>query len=165
VAATTGGSTVTHTKTKEGNQRILTETAKSLGVRELLEETAGLVKTRWPGYQWPGKTAYTFSLNERTAEGKPSFRSYIVIYVNEKEPGSLLFQLPPRAVEAAGEVVRKAWEGRPGAQLDKSASVALEVKVTSKNVPELREPLVHLVDAILEGWKQKSKSWQTSEPG
>jgi hypothetical protein len=156
VATTTGGSTVTQPKSKEENKRILMETAKSHGVRDLLEETAALVSTRWPGYQWPGKTAYTFSLSERTAEGKPTFRSYIVIYVNLKESGSLLFQLTPRALEAAGEGVRTTWGNRPQAQLDKSVWVAMEVRITSQNLSELREPLVQLLNAIIEGWTKKA---------
>ena len=57
--------------TKESNQAVLHEAAEQLGVKEFLEEVASFIEARMPGYRWPGKTAYSFSLQEKTSEGRP----------------------------------------------------------------------------------------------
>ncbi len=90
--------------TKEANLQVLHDTAKSLGVLELLEDNAAFVSKYVPGYQWPGKTAYTFSLAERTSEGNPSLRSYLRLDLNHKKR-AVTMTVVSRAVQAAPTAV------------------------------------------------------------
>ena len=88
---------------KEINQAVLHEAAEQLGVKEFLEEVASFIEARMPSYRWPGKTAYSFSLQEKTSEGRPTLRSYATLYLDTKQRGSLLLTLMPRAVKIAGD--------------------------------------------------------------
>lgn len=67
--------------TKEGNLRALRENAEALGVAEFLHEVADFLSDSLPGYRWPGKTAYSFSLAEKTGQGKPTLRTYVTLYL------------------------------------------------------------------------------------
>jgi len=77
--------------TKGGNHQLLHEAAKSLKVKDFLEQVREFIESRLPTpYCWPGKTAYSFSLQEQTDEGKPTLRSYLTLYLKTREPGALL---------------------------------------------------------------------------
>ena len=87
---------------KEGNRRALHEAAGLLDVKELLESVASVVASGLPvAYQWPGKTSYAFSLQEQTEAGKPTLRAYITLYLDRKKKGALIFNVTPRAAQAA----------------------------------------------------------------
>ena len=64
--------------TKASNLRALHDTAKSLGVDELLTQAAQFIEARIGGYCWPGKQAYSYSLQETTDSGTPSLRTYAI---------------------------------------------------------------------------------------
>ena len=96
------------TPAKESNRRILHETAQKEGVEDLLNEVVAFIDKHLPtAYRYPGKTAYSFSLQEKTSEGKPSLRSYVTLYVNWKRHGALLLTFPPRIEEVAPEAMEQ----------------------------------------------------------
>ena len=88
--------------TKESNQAVLHEAAERLGVKEFLEEVASFIEARMPSYRLPHETGYySFTLHE-WSEGRPTARRrYATLYLDSKQPGSLLLTLTPRAVEIA----------------------------------------------------------------
>jgi hypothetical protein len=91
---------------KEANRRILLESAKQLGVDESIEAVATFVAGRLPGaYQWPGKTSYSFSLQEQTDAGRPTLRAYVTIYLDFKRKGAVLLNITPRASQAGGPAI------------------------------------------------------------
>ena len=112
---------------KKRNLRILHDTAKSLGVDELLTQAAQFIEARIGGYCWPGKQAYSYSLQETTDSGTPSFRTYAALYVLPKKPGSLTLVFTPRAAkgapDAAEEFCRQAPPGpwRPARPITSSS--------------------------------------------
>jgi hypothetical protein len=99
--------------TKEGNLRILRESARVAGVAELLEDAATFIAARMPGYLWPGKTAYTLSLPERTSENRPTLRAYAQLYVDPKRPGVILLTFYERALNYAPDVTEAILAGLP----------------------------------------------------
>lgn len=145
--------------TKEGNRKVLHEAAKTLGVKDLLEEVAVFINERLPAYCWPGKTAYSFSLQERTAEGRPTFRSYVTLYLNQKESGSLILILPPRAAAAAAEAIDEFCAQVPNAVKGKNRYSALEVSFGKDDWNSLSSHIEKLLASIVAGWKR-----QASEP-
>ncbi len=152
-------------QSKEGNRQILHETAAAQGVRDLLEEVAAFVDARVPAYRWPGKTAYSFSLQEETEKGRPSSRAYLTLYVNPKERGSLLLIFPPRAVEAAGQAVDEFCSEVETAARNRNRSSALELSVTSANWNPVSTHLAELLSAMVSGWKARSSASPEAENG
>ena len=67
--------------TKERNLEALRGRAKELGLLDLLEQVRTFVEKGLDAYCWPGKTAYSFSLQALTEEGRPTARSYATLYV------------------------------------------------------------------------------------
>ncbi|MCL4748496.1 MAG: DUF91 domain-containing protein, partial [Burkholderiaceae bacterium] len=95
------------TYTKEGNLRVLQEKAKRLNVEQLMNGVADSIREHLPGaYQWPGKTAFTYSLAEITESGTRSLRAYVTLSLVDGHPGKLVLYIQKRAVEAAGEGIQ-----------------------------------------------------------
>ncbi len=140
--------------TKESNQTILHEEAERLGVKEFLEEVASFIESRMPGYRWPGKTAYSFSLQEKTSEGRPTLRSYATLYLDTKQPGSLLLTLMPRAVKVAGDAVDQFCAAVPVAVRNQKSYSALDVGMSRGGWATMSPPLEQLLSAIVDGWKR-----------
>lgn len=153
-------------QTKESNRKVLLETAEELGVKDLLEEVAGFLEAKLPAaYKWPGKTAYSFSLQERTSEGKPSLRSYVTLYAQSKRPEAVLLTFAPRAEEAAqpamDEFLSSVSQARRSSS--KSSSIAVEVDFTRQEWPSISEPLDTLLQATVDGWQAKSREERTTD--
>lgn len=135
--------------TKEDNRRALQEHAGKYGATELMEEIAKYLVDHLPGlYPWPGKTAYSFSLPEQTAEGRPTTRTYLTLYVDTKGRGALLLNLPPRTAEAAPAEVEALGASGSGIRRPGTSSVAVEVRITRETWPALRLPLAELLRAL-----------------
>jgi hypothetical protein len=150
-------------QTKEGNRKLLHETAEELGVKDLLEEVAGFVDDRMPAYRWPGKTAYSFSLQERTTTGSPTFRTYVTLYLDRKEAGSLILILPPRAAKAAAEAVDEFCGQVQNAVRDKNRYSALEVRFTRDDWNSLSGHFDKLLASVVAGWKQRTSAIDETE--
>ena len=144
--------------TKEGNRKILHESAEALGVKDLLEEVAAFINDRIPAYCWPGKTAYSFSLQEKTSEGRPTFRSYVTLYLNPKEPGSLTLMMPPRAAALAAEAIDQFCSTVATAVRDKNRYSAIEICFSRADWAVLSDQLEKLLASIVHGWKRASAS-------
>ncbi len=145
--------------TKEGNRQSLHQTAASLGVLDLLEQARDFLQVRIPGYCWPGKTAYSFSLPGRTSDGNPSLHGYATLYTDPKQAGRLNLVFPARAVEAAGaDAVEAFSKAVPTSVRDKSSYSALELLLDSDNWGDVQEPLGTLIASVVEGWKAKAEA-------
>ena len=139
--------------TKDSNLRTLRAAAKSLGVDEFLAQTTQFIEARIPGYCWPGKQAYSYSLQETTDAGTPSLRSYAALYVVPKKPGSLMLRFTPRAVKSAAAAVEEFCRQAPRAVRDKTRSYALELTFGENDWASLKQPLATFLAAVVEGWK------------
>lgn len=152
----TSPTAATHVPTKESNLRVLHESARGLGVEALLQSVAQFVETRWPGYKWPGKTAYSFSLQERTSEGRPTLRLYVAVYLNFAKKGSLLLKLANRAGDAAGGALEHFCGRVEGAARITASDYCMTQVITAKEWPRLQEPLDELLRAVVAGWRAAS---------
>jgi hypothetical protein len=141
--------------TKEANRRILEQSAKEKGVESLFFEVADFVEARLPGYRWPGKTAFTFSLQEMTEHGRPSLRAYASLYVDPTSSGRILFALTPRAAEIAHAAADALLQAAPGSQRTNKSWMALQVPITLASWPSLREPLERCLAALKTAWIEK----------
>jgi hypothetical protein len=152
---------------KDGNRRALHEAAAQFGVEELLDDVASFVATRLPGaYQWPGKTSYSFSLQELTDAGRPTLRAYITIYVDSKKKGALLFNITPRAARAGGDAV-SALVQSIGAQHTRSPGsqyVEHEFRVTSTLWATHKPAFDAALAGIYAGW-QRNATAENASPG
>ena len=139
--------------TKERNLEALRDRAKGLGMLDLLEQVRTFVEKGLDAYCWPGKTAYSFSLQALTDEGRPTSRSYATLYVlPAPEPGlSLCFY--SRATEAAGTEATAAFIDALRGAASKSKSYALEVRVTEPKWESLQQHLTPFLAAMVSGWR------------
>ena len=142
--------------TKASNLRALHDAAKSLGVNELLTQAAQFIEARIGGYCWPGKQAYSYSLQETTDAGTPSLRSYAALYVITKKPGSLTLVFTPRAVKGAADAVEEFCRQAPRAVRNASRSYPLELTFGENDWASLEQPLEKFLAAVVEGWKRGS---------
>jgi hypothetical protein len=142
--------------TKEGNLRILRQRAAEHGVSDLLFEVADFVAERVPGYQWPGKTAFTFSLQELTDEGRPTLRSYGAVWLDEKVDGQVIFSLPDRAILAASSAVDSMVQAHPCAERTTNSWMPFRVLITRQSWPELKTHVAELLTAVVDGWRRRS---------
>ena len=147
--------------TKRENRRILEQLAESQGVGSLLVEVADFLENLIPGYRWPGKTAFTFSLQERTAEGRPSYRAYAAVYVDRKERGRVLFSLNDRAIHAAPLAVERVVSEVPEAQRTSDSWMPFMLPITVESWPGLRGSIQDLVDSVIEAWREDAKRQET----
>ena len=151
--------------TKVSNQAGLHEAAERLGVKNFLEETASFIETRMPSsYRWPGKTSYSFSLQEKTSEGRPTLRSYATLYLDTQKPGSLLLTLSPRAEKVAGDAVNQFCADVPAAVKNQKSYSALDVGMSRDVWTTMAPPLEDLLSAIVDGWKRSATDNKENSP-
>ncbi len=141
-------------QTKQGNRKELLELAEGVGSKALLLEVADFLENRMECYRWPGKTAFSFSLQGQTDEGKPSLHSYATLRVDRNRKGTLILSFHPRAEAAAPEASEQFLQEVPSAQRRNSSWIALEVAIREATWPELRPALEQVVNAIVEGWRK-----------
>lgn len=150
-------------QTKEGNLQVLHDSAKRLGVFDLLETVAGVVaKALSASYQWPGKTAYAFSLSERTPEGNPTLRVYVGLYLNQKQTGSLTLTVFNRAVQCAQGDAEAFLARLPNVARVEAKYGNLEIQVNQTTWNQIAGELQPLLTAIETGWKAKANAVQGS---
>ena len=139
--------------TKERNLEALRGRAKELGLLDLLERVRTFVEKGLDAYCWPGKTAYSFSLQALTDEGRPTSRSYATLYVLQAPMPGLSLCFYSRATEAAGAETTAAFIDAAGGAASKSKSYALEVRVTEPKWETLQQHLTPFLDAMVSGWR------------
>ncbi len=152
------------TPTKAGNLRVLKDLAEEYGVTSFLSKAEKFLAERIPGYQWPGKTSYSYGLQERTSEGRPTSRQYATLYVNTSHRGELLLVLPARALEAAGEAVA-GLEAALGKLATRTRSKSLDAGFNEKNWDRFESELDTFLRAMVEGWKKKLAAADSEEGG
>ena len=139
--------------TKEGNLEALQGRAREFGLLDLLEQVRTFVAKGLDAYCWPGKTAYSFSLQAVTDEGRPTARSYATLYVMQTPTPGLSLCFYPRATEAAGSEATAAFDTAVHGAESQSKSYALEVRVTENTWGTLRQHLTPFLAAIVSGWR------------
>ena len=150
---------------KQANLANLLALAEQHRVSDLLREVADFIDKRLPCYRWPGKTAYSFSLQERTETGSPTLRSYLTLYVDYwQKRGALVLTLSSRAQEAAAEAMTRFLESLPeGARRESPAGYAIPVEITKQSWVRMQDSLGALLQALVEGWKRKSAAEEAEE--
>lgn len=143
------------TYTKSSNQENLMKLAAKINSTGILEKISGLIRTEMlSSYEWPGKTGRSFSLVEKTEEGKPTYRVYISIYLYENRHGSVQLVFQSRAIEAAKDKFFQFQEKYKELTLDKSGAASIWLK-DNKNWEEFAEDLKMVVSEMEKGWKEK----------
>jgi hypothetical protein len=150
---------------KEGNRRILHQRAAELGSKDFLESVATFVLERLPGsYQWPAKTAYSFSLPGQTPEGRSTARTYVTLYLDVKTRGELLLHLTPNAAEAAPDALSALLRELPGGSKDVGNSrTAVQLRLREHEWEAARLELDRVLRAIYEGWQRHSAALQQDQ--
>lgn len=139
--------------TKEDRRRALLQLAAQRGVEELLKEVADLIQQSGPFYRWPGKTAYSFSLPEKTEEGRGTSRSYLTLWVHQKRKGALLLTFAPRVLEAVPRDVEAFVQTVPNARRSDSSWTPLEVEIDRSSWLSVMPALSHLMTRLVEQWQ------------
>jgi hypothetical protein len=150
--------------TREGNREILHAKAAELGLKEFLEEVRTFLEAKLDAYCWPGKTAYSFSLQEKTEQGRPTLRAYMALYVPSGPPPHLLLVFAQRAVDAAGSAVDSFCQAVPEAIRGRASYSALEAQLRPETWDRVAPALGPLLDAVVAGWKQASSREEAGSP-
>jgi hypothetical protein len=140
---------------KEDNERHLLQLAEEMQCQDLLESVARFIDERLPAYKWPGKSAYSFSLQERTAEGRPSLRAYVTLYVHRKQKGYVSLTLADRAMAAAGEGLTAFRAAVPYVVTPHDKTILFQVDLDTKRWPDVQAHLDQLLREIHHGWERK----------
>lgn len=155
VAPAKKGSETAPSHTKAGNLQALRANASQLGVGDFIDEVADFVEERTPGYRWPGKTNFSFSLNEHTDQGRPTLRVYVNVALVYELPRTVRIVFQERAVVALGsnatvfqELLRQHCKTNKWNQL--------EVTVSPDQWPDMQGPLDAALRQMVDGWKQKA---------
>jgi hypothetical protein len=151
------------TGTKQRNLQALHQLAGEHGVLDLLEEVASFIADNFPAYQWPGKTAYSFGLPERTVEGNPTARTYVRLDVNQKQQGVLTFVLYKKALEAAAEEAETFRSTFAQWAVFSSKYERLEVSLDRESWLKTRTELQALLGAVARGVKSKASPEQAGQ--
>lgn len=144
--------------TKESNLQALRENAAGLNVGKFIEEVGAFLEKHLPAYKWPGKTGYTFALAERTERGTPTLRQYVSVYLDYKQPGSLQLVFPDRAVAVAGDAMSAFRDALGERAIANDRYKQIEARLAPETWPQTSEALLHLLPAIVAGWKAKSEA-------
>lgn len=151
--------------TKEDNQRHLRQLAEEMKCWDLLESAARFIDERLPAYKWPGKSAYSFSLQDRTAGGRPSLRAYVTLYVHRKQKGFVSLTLTERAIAAAGEGLTRFRDAVPYAVAPQDKTIPFQVDIDSRRWAEVQEHVDELLRQIHHGWETKRSKEDTEAAG
>ena len=139
--------------TKERNLKALKGLAQELRLHDLLEQVRACVEKGLDAYCWPGKTAYSFSLQALTDQGRPTYWSYAALYVLRAPTPGLSLCFYSRATEAAGSEATAAFMDAVQGVVSKSKSYELEVRVTEPNWETLQQHLTPFLAAMVSGWR------------
>jgi hypothetical protein len=147
-----------HRSTRETNLQTLQKEAASLGAEIFLDEVAGFLNDLLPAYQWPGTTSYSYSLTERTDQGRASLRVYVALRLNYKEPGALHIVLPERAIEAAGSQLKTFREKFNKEIRYDGRYKDMHIQITGQNWSSIKSELEPVLTDMVAGWKAKTRA-------
>ena len=156
VQARSGASSVR--STKQDNQAKLDHLLDSLGLRGSYEALAASLKAGLgpTAYRWPNANGYSFYLQEVSASGGPTNRSYIALYASDRRKGFVQVNLQARAVEAVGAEMVHELAKSATAKADIKSNGSAEFWLNATESTEVqRAMLSKLGEAIALGWKSK----------
>lgn len=104
--------------TKSENQQFLTALADSLGVKTLLESMKSDARSALAdAHVWPHSTCYSMSFIETSDSGNSTYRKYVGLHLDEREPGKVQVVLESRAVTTdTVDVITAAMASATGAK-------------------------------------------------
>lgn len=144
------------TYTKESNEENLRMLANRINATKILETVSDLIRSEMvSAYEWPGKTGRSFALVEKTDEGKPTYRVYISVYLDEKRPKSVQLVFQPRAIEVAEEAFDNSMDQYKGLTLDKKYGTCYIWLKDGEQLDKFFEDLKPLINQIEKGWENK----------
>jgi len=143
--------------TKEQNRRMLLELAEQHGAGDLLVTVADFIEEKIPCYRWPGKTAYSFSLQDRGEDGRPTYHSYLTLYVHQKKRGAVFLTFAPRVGDVAAQALDAFVDEVDTATSEAWFGQAAHVEITAVSWPLIRDRLSHFLTELLAGWRQNSE--------
>jgi hypothetical protein len=149
--------------TKEGNLKVLLELAAQVGVGDLLLEVGDFIQSRIPCYRWPNRTAFSFTLQERTEEGTPTARSYFSLGVQRTKRGGITLNVSPRVPEVAPEAAKTFLDSAATTRHPDSTLRTAEVWIEQSTWPKIRDSLAELLAAVAAGWSSKLQRQSADE--
>ena len=152
--------TVSVMSTKLKNQSKLDQFLSSLGLKSQYEAVAALIRGALgdSAYQWPNATGYSYYFHELSATGGPTNRAYLAIFPSEKQKGCFQVLLQARAIQAIGEEALQSFATSIGSKIAIKPSGYAEVWMDAhKPIPTYAAALSALGQAIVSGWKERSK--------
>lgn len=156
VQARAGASSVK--STKQDNQAKLDHLLGSLGLKTAYEALATSLKAGLgpTAYRWPNANGYSFYLQEVSASGGPTNRSYVALYVNEKKKGQVQVHLQARAVEAIGSEKLHELAKSAGSRAEVRPNGTAELWLSAAEGNDApKSMLLGLGELIFLGWKSK----------
>ena len=143
--------------TKHDNQAKLDHLLDLLSLRSQYEALASALKSGLgaTAYRWPNANGYSFYLQEVSASGGPTNRSYVALYASEKRKGQVQVNLQARAVEAIGTDKLHELARAASAKADVKANGAADFWLTASGAPQQLEMLSKLGALIESGWKAR----------
>ena len=137
---------------KMSNLENLDKLAKKLGVTEMLKEATELIREGMPtAYEWPNKASCSFSLFQKSEQGKPTYRVFISIYLIDAHHGKIQIGFQSRAVEAAKDLFQELKGKYKG--LTEDNYDGHYILLDSCQWEEFKEDLRRFAAAIENGWK------------
>jgi len=102
--------------TKAENQLVLDAFADRLGAKALLETMKSDARTELvEPHIWPHSTCYALSFIETSDSGNPTYRKYLGLHLDEREPGRVQLVLEARSVtEDTCGAIATAWATTAG---------------------------------------------------
>ena len=142
--------------TKEANEESLRRLAEKIQAMEILDRITELIRnTLTSGYEWPGKTGRSFSFLEKTEEGRPTYRVYLSLYLDESWPNSVRVFFQPRAIEVAEDEFKNLKEKYKGLADAKHGGLYIRLDKESQQLDNFCPDLENLLGKIEAGWKIK----------
>lgn len=142
--------------TKETNEESLRRLAEKIHATGILARITELIRnTLTSGYEWPGKTGRSFSFLEKTEEGRPTYRVYLSIYLDENWPNSVRILFQPRAIEVAVEEFEKLKEKYRDLTAAKHGGLYIRLEKKAQQLNDFCTDLKDLLGKIEAGWKSK----------
>lgn len=144
--------------TKIDNLNKLNSLLNNLSCQDEYNSLATLLKSSLSSsvYQWPNPAGYSYYLPETTVNGTPTNRSYIALYVNEKQKGKIQVFLQPRAVDSLGEEFIKISKIEHGFDLTLKSNGCAEIWLHTKDNEANRKIIKLLCEKIKNSWQSQS---------